>query len=61
MDGVPKVPKSIIRRLERLGAKLAADRDALRDFKDEIEGLTEAADSALADINAAIDRLSELV
>ena len=51
----------IIRQLEAHKAKLARERDALGELKDEVEAAFEAAQDAINSLAYCIERLSELV
>jgi hypothetical protein len=53
--------KQIIAELERRKKALAAERDKLRKFEDEISELADTADRAMEALEVAIDSLSELV
>jgi len=49
----------MIKQLEKHRDKIGKDRDALRDFLDEVESLKETCDRAYQDLECAIDALSE--
>jgi len=53
--------KTFIVKLEASKKKLAKERDALRDLISEYEDIAESADSAIQDIENAIDTLSQYV
>lgn len=50
---------TMIKQLEKHRDKIGKDRDALRDFLDEVESLKETCDRAYEDLQCAIEALSE--
>ena len=53
--------KQIIKKLEMHKARIAKERDAMREFFDEVESLLDDWNGAEEDLESAIDRLSRLV
>lgn len=53
--------KRLLKQLRASEKRLSDERDKLREIVSEYEQLAEKVDSALIDINNAIDTLSELV
>lgn len=53
--------KNCIKRLEKEKDLLAKRRDSIREFLDELQELDDICDASIADIECAIDKLSELV
>jgi len=49
------------RRLRAIQERIAKERDALRELLSEAEDLADAADSAIENIEIAVDRIRELV
>lgn len=52
---------TIIKKIEAHKARIAKDRDSLRDLIMELEGLQDICASAHDDLEYAVDKLSELV
>jgi predicted nucleic acid-binding Zn-ribbon protein len=53
--------KNCIKRLEKEKDLLAKRRDSIREYLDELSELDENCQSAIEDIECAVDKLSELV
>ena len=53
--------KAIIKRLEKEKAKIAKNRDALRELLSDAADIEESCNEALCDIERAIDALSKYV
>jgi hypothetical protein len=53
--------KNCIKRLEKEKDLLTKRRDSIREYLDELQELDDICDAAIADIEAAVDKLSELV
>ena len=51
--------KSIMKQLEKHRDRISKERDSLRDVVLEYESLAEVCDTAIEDLNRAIDSLSE--
>lgn len=58
---VAKKVKSLLDSLDKIKAKLGADRDELREWIYEAEGICENFDEAINDIERAADIMSQLV
>ncbi len=53
--------KAFDKKIKALTAKIAKDRDALRDLISEVEDITECCDRAIESLESAADSLSELL
>ena len=53
--------KTLIKRLQKVQARLAADRDELRDLKTEVKMLLEDKDEDIEALERVIDSLSRYV
>lgn len=56
-----KLPSSIIKDIEKHKAAIAMHRDALRNIQIDIETILDSTDSAVQDLEVAIDTLSQYV
>ena len=50
---------TMIKQLEKHRERIGKDRDALREFQDEVESLRETCERAYEDLSCAIEALSE--
>lgn len=53
--------RSLIRQIEKTKARIAAERDRLRDLISDLEAVADASDRAVSALEEAADSLSEML
>jgi exonuclease VII small subunit len=59
MTDAPKVPRSLLKRMERHKNEISKRRDALRDVMDDLEAIIGSADRGVEALDEAIAAFSE--